>query len=163
VIGGVNHRLDFELLECVSRIAALGTLLFVGPVAKESREDVQRLQRASNKVLFLGSKPRDELPAWMQLLDVALIPYRATEFNRFCSPMRLFDHLASSRSIVATTACPQISEFSPPVVMGGDAEFLRLTEAMLTGKSAPKTCDSRITWQARGTALAERLQTLMKD
>lgn len=124
VVGGINGRLDFELLAQVSRLPAVGTLLFVGPVGQDSRGKVAALVAGSSKVVMVGPQPHDMLPAWQQLLDIALIPYGVGEFNRFCSPMRLFDHLAAGRPIIATSACPQVRTFEPDIAVADGIAFV---------------------------------------
>ena len=56
----------------------------------------------------LAAKHTD-LPTWMQMIDVALIPYRDTPLNRSCSPMRgyLINTWRRGGRSYATAACQQ--------------------------------------------------------
>jgi glycosyltransferase involved in cell wall biosynthesis len=163
VVGGINERLDFELLAQVSQLPEVGSLMFVGPVASESLESVGSLVASSDKVVMLGSKPHGELAAWQQLLDVALIPYRATDFNRYCSPMRLFDHMAAGRPIVATSACSQVSAFQTSVKVADGECFLRhVEESLVSSKDALQPVTSE-TWSARASRLHRHLASHLKD
>jgi glycosyltransferase involved in cell wall biosynthesis len=115
VVGGINDRLDFDLIARCAALPAVGSVVMVGGVDEVSGgEGLKRLQ-SEPRCVFVGRRPHEELPAWMQALDVALIPYRDMPLNRACSPMRLFDHLASGRCIVATSSCEQVREFSSQV------------------------------------------------
>jgi hypothetical protein len=158
VIGGINERLDFDLLLKVADLADVGTLLLVGPVAKPNDPGVVALLRHP-RVLAVGNQPHESLPAWQQALDVALIPYRESEFNRFCSPLRLFDHLAAARPIVATAACPQIGEFANWVAIANDPfEFLEAVNSALRPHDEIRLSAMRVhaleqTWRARAIAL----------
>lgn len=129
VVGGINSRLDFELLNACVSSPAVGSLVMVGAIDPTcSDSELARLQE-NPKCVFVGHRPHEELPIWMQVLDVALIAYRDTPLNRACSPMRLFDHLASGRSIVANSVCEQICSFSQWVNIGKDSkEVVRLVE-----------------------------------
>jgi glycosyltransferase involved in cell wall biosynthesis len=118
VVGEINERLDFELLLKCANLPRLGTLLFVGRAARRIADPAWRMLRARPRCVFTGPRPHAELPVWLRALDVALIPYRSSPFNRACSPMRLFDHLAASRPIVATAACAQAAEFRTVVEVG---------------------------------------------
>ena len=160
VVGGVNDRLDFELLAQVSRLSSLGTLLFVGPVTKDARDKVAALVAGSSKVVKVGSQPHGLLPAWQQLLDVALIPYLACEFNRYCSPMRLFDHLAAGRPIIATSACPQVKSFKPDVTVADGSSFVASVAYALDQVPTRVSMRHRAkqeTWNNRAASMCERL------
>ncbi len=118
VVGDISDRLDFELLlACLDALQAV-TLVLVGPVAKGVCDPGLALLRNHPRCVFVGLQPRTDLPTWMQMIDVALIPYRNTPLNRSCSPMRLFDHMASGRPIVATAACQQIATVAPYARVG---------------------------------------------
>ena len=118
VVGDISGRLDFDLLlACVEHLEG-GTLVLVGPVANDLHDPEWALLRKHPRCVFAGFQPRTDLPTWMQMIDVALIPYRDTPLNRSCSPMRLFDHMASGCPIVSTAACQQIAALAPCVRVG---------------------------------------------
>jgi glycosyltransferase involved in cell wall biosynthesis len=164
VIGGVNDRLDFDLLLACAELPELGTLLFVGAV-EDSRSQALRRIRQHPKCLFVGKQPHAELPSWLQLLDVALMPYRHTEFNRLCSPMRLFDHLASGRSIVATDGCPQVLAMQRWVqVTKEQRTFLEMLANLLKRGSAPRLTEmvnhaEKHTWASRSRLISMQINT----
>lgn len=125
VVGGVNRRLDLDLLFRCAELHEMGTLLLVGPIDDPHDEQIARLL-GHPKVRAVGAVPHASVPHWMWGLDLALIPYRRTEFNHSCSPMRLFDHMASGRPIVATGACSQVHQFRDYLkVAGTHTEFLQ--------------------------------------
>ncbi|BCA60734.1 glycosyltransferase [Sphingomonas sp. HMP6] len=109
--GVLNTRIDLEFLAAVAADPRVGSLALVGPVeaALEGDPTLARL-RADPKIHFLGAKPHAEMPQWMAAFDVAVIPYAATPFNHFCSPMRLYDHLAIGQPIIATPYCDQVAK-----------------------------------------------------
>jgi glycosyltransferase involved in cell wall biosynthesis len=162
IVGGVNDRLDFELLRACAELPELGTLLFVGQV-EDSKSPAFHHLRKHPKCLFVDRQPHDELPRWMQLLDVALIPYRNTEFNRYCSPMRLFDHLASGRPILATSGCPQVTAMQPWVWVAKEERlFLEMLPSLLRREAAPRSNEMveharQHTWLARAGLIHEKI------
>ncbi|MDD2462574.1 MAG: hypothetical protein PHI97_01120 [Desulfobulbus sp.] len=111
VVGGINDRLDFDLLLACADLSDLGTLLLVGPLPKTRSVSLQRLLMHP-KCRSVGAQPHDTLHRWFQCLDVGLIPYVKNKLNLFCSPMRLFDHMATGGSIIATDACEQVNLFA---------------------------------------------------
>lgn len=158
VIGGINDRLDYSLLLAVAELPALGTLLLVGPTGQKEHPELTALLRHP-RVVAVGPQPHKSLPAWQQLLDVALIPYRDSEFNRCCSPMRLFDHLAMGRRVVSTRTCQQICEFEEWVrIATSEKEFLKGVSESLTGtenclSSRQREFARQHTWDARAANL----------
>lgn len=124
VIGAINDRLDFSLIHACGSLPEVGSLVMVGSVAPECRDE--KLDELLNdpKFVFVGPQPHENLPIWMQALDVSLIPYRQSPLNWACSPMRLFDHLAAGKPIVASDVNPQIRDYSPSVNIGHDIESI---------------------------------------
>lgn len=150
--GMLNPRIDLAFLARVAADARVGSLALVGPV-EPSLEDDPALAtlRASDKVHFFGSRPHADMPAWMAAFDVAVIPYADAVFNHFCSPMRLYDHLAIGRPIIATSHCPQVADH--PCVIGGSAADVpdMIGRALAARRPAPQV----ETWDDRIAALQE--------
>lgn len=163
VVGGINDRLDYELILRCCRLASVGAVVMVGQTDASDRS-LEPLHREP-KCVFTGPRPHRELPIWMQMLDVALIPYRDTPLNRACSPMRLFDHLASGTPIVSTDACEQVREFGQFVdVCGTSREFVgkvaeRLSEPPSSEEMAARRRAARANlWSSRALELKRVLE-----
>lgn len=57
----------------------------------------------------------------------------SSPMNRYCSPMRLFDHLASGAWVVATDACDQVKSFQNLVSVCDTPEsFVSAVQSALT-------------------------------
>ena len=99
-VGHLNSRTDLALLEGVAD-TGMG-LLLIGP--KDPAFEPERLGRliARSNVSYLGRRPHEELPSYLKLVDVGLVPYGATEFNRWSFPMKTLEYLAAGRPVVAT-------------------------------------------------------------
>jgi len=169
VVGGINERLDFTLLLKLVDLPHLGTLLFVGPVSVRSSDGDLKALRIHPKTMWVGPKPHDELASWHQMLDVALIPYRKSEFNRFCSPLRLFDHLASGRPTIATDNCPQVLEFSKQIrIAKSHGDFVTELADIVRKGSMPdvdtmRSVASKHTWEARASAMHACIQNALRS
>ena len=100
-VGKVSHFLDFAVLE---RLASNGRfeLVVAGPLPDESREQVARL-RQKQHAHVIGEVPYAELPAALQGLDVALIPFRAGDpYTVGINPNKLWQYWAAGRPVVAS-------------------------------------------------------------
>jgi hypothetical protein len=164
VVGAINSRIDFELLEQCLTIPEIGTLLLIGSCDPNENEPALEKLRQHAKCLFLGPISHENLPLWMQSLDVALIPYRDTALNRACSPMRLYDHLAAGRTIVATSVNEQITQMKPLVRCGTNAsEFIGHLQDALRETRSPEITErmrqvaTHNLWATRATTIHEIL------
>ncbi|MBI1180254.1 MAG: glycosyltransferase [Alphaproteobacteria bacterium] len=152
-VGMFNDRIDIGFLDRLAQEPALGSLVLVGPLegVVEQRPALERLL-SRPKVKAFGRQPHEAIHRWMAALDVAVIPYRATPLNHFCSPMRLYDHLAVGHPIIATPHCAQIAERGDLIV--ADAE----TAGAAAGAAAERAERGRRpvmeTWDDRVRVLA---------
>jgi teichuronic acid biosynthesis glycosyltransferase TuaH len=99
-VGRINDRMDLGLLEA---IASRGrSLLLVGP--KDPAFEPARFEalRRRVNVHWVGPKPSWALPGYLRLIDVGLVPYRDSEFNRGSCPLKTLEYLAAGRAVVAT-------------------------------------------------------------
>lgn len=148
VVGGIGDRLDLELLRRCAELDELGTLLLVGPLPEDPSPEMSALL-SRPKCVAVGAQPHDEIHRWFQCLDVGLIPYNKTELNRFCSPMRLFDHLASGSPIIATDSCDQVKTFPERVAVCSTSDsFMRSLRTCLS-ESRPTSRINGIAWNDR--------------
>ena len=150
--GVLNGRIDLAFLAAVAADPRVGALALVGPVEADlERDPALEHLRADPKVHFFGAKPHDEMPVWMAAFDVAVIPYAATAFNRFCSPMRLYDHLAIGQPIIATPHCDQIAARAD--VLSGEIDALPALILSALMAVAKGRCSKLETWDDRIDAL----------
>jgi teichuronic acid biosynthesis glycosyltransferase TuaH len=100
-VGHLNTRTDLALLEGVADSGA--GLLLIGPKDPSFEPDrFARLLTRAN-VEHLGPRPFEALPGYLKLVDVGLVPYGQTEFNRWSFPMKTLEYLAAGRPVVATS------------------------------------------------------------
>jgi teichuronic acid biosynthesis glycosyltransferase TuaH len=99
-VGHLNARTDLRLLEDIAHRGR--SLLLVGP--KDPAFEPQRfdaLRRRPN-VRWVGPKPFDALPGYLRTIDVGLVPYLDTPFNRGSFPLKTLEYLAAGRAVVST-------------------------------------------------------------
>jgi teichuronic acid biosynthesis glycosyltransferase TuaH len=99
-IGRINNRMDLGLLE---GIASRGrSLLLVGP--KDPAFQPERFAALADRpnVRWVGPKPFADLPSYMRVIDVGLVPYRDSAFNRGSFPLKTLEYLAAARAVVGT-------------------------------------------------------------
>jgi len=98
--GRINDRMDLALLEAIANRGL--SLLLVGP--HDVRFEPQRfaaLCRLRN-VRHVGAKLPAALPGYLRLMDVGIVPYRDSPFNRGSFPLKTLEYLAAGRDVVST-------------------------------------------------------------
>jgi teichuronic acid biosynthesis glycosyltransferase TuaH len=99
-VGRLNDRTDLRLLESIADRGR--SLLLVGP--KDPAFEPVRfaaLQRRCN-VRWVGQKDFGALPGYLRVIDVGLVPYLDTPFNRGSFPLKALEYLAAGRAVVST-------------------------------------------------------------
>jgi teichuronic acid biosynthesis glycosyltransferase TuaH len=99
-VGHLSDRIDLPTLEAT---AASGcSILLVGP--RQGTFEINRMDRllALPNVQWVGAKAFDELPRYVRAMDVGLLPYADTEFNRASFPLKVLEYLAAGRPAIAT-------------------------------------------------------------
>jgi glycosyltransferase involved in cell wall biosynthesis len=154
LVGNLNDRIDWELLESIARARPHWQLTLVGPVYHASAQTdaaVRRLREVAN-VRLPGPVGRDGLPAAVAALDVGLIPYRMTAANRRINPLKLYQYLAAGVPVVATPI-PAVAEVEGAAALAeGPDAFVAAIEAALrtddAGRAALRARARAFDWQA---------------
>lgn len=100
-VGHLNSRTDLALLEAVADADV--SLLLIGP--KDPAFEPERFARLAERanVAYLGPRPFEELRSYLKVIDVGLVPYGATEFNKYSFPLKTLEYLAAGRAVVSTS------------------------------------------------------------
>ena len=101
-VGLLSHFLDLEVLETLRQARRGGTLVILGPGTPATDAPLRALA-ARGGVALLGARPYDEIPAWMQALDVGIIPFRANHpYVQGINPNKVYQYLAAGVPVVTT-------------------------------------------------------------
>lgn len=127
-VGQIGRAYDWDLLDAVVTQCPDLRFVFVGPIFEEGAEVRKRMDRlrASSNFHYLGPKPHDEVPKYIQHFDVCMIPLRLEPCNHRRSLLRVFDYLASGRPVVSTAVASAV-EHSQFVEICRDSETMSQT------------------------------------
>jgi len=124
-VGLLSHFLDFDLLETLRRNRRGGTLVLIGPGSPATDQAVADFARREG-VAVLGPRPYADVPAYLQGLDVGVIPFRADDpYVQGINPNKVYQYLAAGLPVV-TTPLLDLAE-SPPDLLyaASQAEWQR--------------------------------------
>ena len=100
LLGLLSDRVDVSLLEAVADRGV--SLLLVG--GRAATCDAQRFEGllARPNVTWVGQQPVGALASYLRVMDVGLLPYADTTFNRASFPLKVLEYLAAGRRVVST-------------------------------------------------------------
>jgi len=139
-VGLLSHFLDFEVLESLRRNRRGGTLVLMGPGSPATAAAVAELSRREG-VAVLGARPYADVPAYLQALDVGVIPFRASDpYVQGINPNKVYQYLAAGLPVITTPLTDLAA--SPPDLQfastAGEAE-----RALAVALDAPGSPDGR--------------------
>lgn len=161
-VGHLNQRTDLDLLEAV---AARGTsLLIVGP--RDPSFEADRVDRllAHAHVQWVGPQPYDAVPSYLRWIDVGLVPYCDSAFNRWSFPLKTLEYLGAGRAVVATPLPATVSLDTDLVVTVDEpAAFADAVERAFLTANTPSLMTARRafaeghSWSRRAAEFADAL------
>jgi len=113
--GGIDDRLDFDLVLRLADRFRQGSIVFVGAVSPRLSGPARAALGARENIHLLGPRPRTQLPAYIRYLDVALMPYQDSLFTRYQSPMKVWEYLYAGPPIVGSGSV-DLRSYPPPLV-----------------------------------------------
>ncbi len=159
ILGALSDRLDLGFIAEVANLDTVGTVMIAGPDGTDSATLGHH-----PKVHVTGRLPHDQMHLYARAMDVALIPYAPGALNHHCSPLRLWDHLATGVPIFALNTCDQVADIGHNrVTVGGPTTLLNVMSTFLAQPLAerPDTRqESGLFWEQRAQSLLDRFNQL---
>jgi hypothetical protein len=165
--GGIDDRLDYDLILALADRFKGGSLVFVGAVSPRLSPVSRRALGSRSNIHVLGVRPRVQLPGYVRHLDVALLPYRDSLFTRYQSPMKFWEYLYAGPPIVAV-GTPELRRHPQPLINYAEStnEAMTLAEQALAHPLAGAAERRRValsnTWHDRAVQIdalvSERLE-----
>jgi glycosyltransferase involved in cell wall biosynthesis len=100
--GVIQDRLDIDLIKYLAQKNQDKSFVFVGWLWRGLDEIINHEFANLENVIFLGRRTYDELPAYIQAFDVAIIPHKVDEFTKSMNPLKMYEYLACGKPIVST-------------------------------------------------------------
>jgi hypothetical protein len=158
--GSISSWIDLDAISAAASALPSWRFILIGEV----RTDVSPLRKHPN-IRFLGPRPHNTLPSYVQHWTVSLIPFRDTPQIRACNPLKLREYLAAGRPIASTLSFPALGPYASliPVAKSANAFADAILES--ESRSAGETAARRAavqgeSWDARAATLAAVLEAL---
>ncbi|MEG3638702.1 glycosyltransferase [Magnetococcus sp. PR-3] len=175
-VGTVNSKLDLEMILYVASRYSRWQWVFIGPVMLNGQSQRDQQARhlwaqccALDNVHLLGAKTRQDVPAYVQHMDVNTICYRIRPDDWVVHgyPVKLHEYLATGKPVVAAAQHAVANQFSHVAAIAHDPQqWADAIEAALTtgGVGTPQTrrdVATQNTWDQRTSTLEEWLLDLL--
>ena len=98
-VGALYEWIDWELIARVVRALPEYDFVFVGP--HDGRSSVDVLVGVENAT-FLGARPYDRVPAYVQAFDVGWVPFDRSRVSRAANPVKIYEYLSLGKPVVST-------------------------------------------------------------
>lgn len=133
--GVISRSVDADLIEYLAQRNPSWSFVFVGGIQK----DIEKLEKMPN-IYFLGKKPYEELPAYLQYMDVCCMYYLTNNiWIQSCNPKKTLEYLATGKPFVCVDF-PEIHYFKDCVYIAKNKEeFETCLKTALHEKSTEKT------------------------
>jgi len=147
-VGALQHiRLDIDLLKYIALKCPQYSFVLVGPEDEEFK--VSDLHDIKN-IYFLGSKPANMMPAYIDAFDVCLNPQIVNEVTIGNYPRKIDEYLAMGKPVVATQT-EAMSVFDGYVYLGKTHDDCVLNIKKALKDNAPEVKQRRIDFAATHT------------
>lgn len=103
--GAVASWIDWGLIESIVKDRNLN-FVFVGPFFNRFRTNVIR-----SNVYYLGIKPYEKLPYYINNFDCCIIPFRLDSMTNSCNPIKFYEYLSLGKPIICT-AMDEVKKFN---------------------------------------------------
>lgn len=116
--GVIDERIDLDLLKETAEKTPEASFVMIGPLCKISDSD---LPQAPN-IHYLGMKSYDELPAYLQRFDMAMMPFALNDSTKFISPTKTLEYMSASKPIISTKIKDVVRDYSNCIMLVENAE-----------------------------------------
>ncbi len=121
--GLIQERVDLHLIKYLSEELKNVSFILIGLVS----QDISILKNNRN-VFFLGPKPYEELPKYLNQFNICLMPYKLNDEMINSNPKKLREYLASGKPIVSVRI-KEVERYGELVYVADDyKEFLHYTK-----------------------------------
>ncbi|MDB4539711.1 MAG: glycosyltransferase [Saprospiraceae bacterium] len=131
IIGFVGNlddlRVNYPLMKKIAEVHFDKTLLLVGPINNNQVYDLG-MDKMPN-IIFTGSKDIQNLPPYLQYIDVAIIPFLLNTLTKSIYPLKINEYLAAGRAVIATNFSEDIRAFKDVIhIAKSEDQFVNLID-----------------------------------
>jgi glycosyltransferase involved in cell wall biosynthesis len=164
-IGTIGEWLDFNILTGLAQARPDWSIVMIGPLTSKRFSSI--LKNVPN-IYWLGEKNFGELPKYLGIFDVCLIPFKVDEFTKKIYPTKFHQYLAAGKPVVSSRL-PELEPFAPWVEFYSDIKGIEVKIKKLLSEDAEekvlerRKVASENTWDRRVESMIQIFNTILKE
>jgi len=140
VFGTFDGRIDSSLLLSIAINKPEWQIFLVGPVRPGVRLKKQLVSQSN--IHFIGSIKFQDLPAYMQAMDVLLLPYVRNKLTEYINPLKIYEYLAIGKPVVSVPI-PEIEFLKKWIYFASESGQFEQTIQSALGENDPSLVKER--------------------
>lgn len=101
-------------------------------------------------IKFLGEKPYLDLPKYLALFNVALIPFKLVPIIQATNPVKFYEYLSAGKPVVAT-ALPELEPFRDLFYLARNSQEMIIQIEKALSEDGPEKIEKRKDWAQKQT------------
>lgn len=163
-VGIIQDRVDIEIIKFIAKNNPDKSIVMIGSVWPDA--NIKSLQKLNN-IYFLGHKPYQEIPKYINKFDVAIIPHKINKFTESMNPMKLYEYLACGKPVI-TTPIAGLNEFKNLIKIASNKEEFnsKLNAALIENNEVLKSqrikAAKKHSWKSRVDLMTDYINNFKK-
>lgn len=165
-LGSVQYWIDLDLIKYLAASKPQWSVVLIGPVGRLAK--IEKIKNLQN-IYLLGKRDYSSLPSYLKAWDVCINPYVIDKTAENCSPLKLYEYLATGKPVVSVDM-PEARKFDGLIEIGTDyKDFLEKIQQVLnqlpedsTKVKARVKAVERHSWNHRFTELERILEPYLE-
>lgn len=151
-VGFISYWFDIELISQLAQ-SVDADIYIVGP----EKLNLDRIRSFTN-VHILGARAYEDVPAYMQHADAAIIPFVTGKLTEAISPLKLYEYCAAGTPVVSSYI-EEVAQIGAPVYLATDhADFISGVQKALQSPESTAVLQefaARNSWEQRFRVIME--------
>jgi len=107
-VGGINYRLDYDLLIKLAKRNKNWRFIFWGPIQKQDNDQLKNIQKKQDELfslenVYTNKSLKKTIPSVIEYFDVCIIPYKKSYlFNLYSYPMKVFEYFYKQKPVISS-------------------------------------------------------------
>jgi hypothetical protein len=169
-VGQVNATYDWQFIDDLAANLPEARICFVGNHSEDNIDLLREIKHClanTPNLLFLDRQPHEQLPAYIQHLDISMCFVRADEYGHRRSPLRLYDYLTGEKPVISTPIREAFEHLPHIHIAGTGTEAAELARQILAGQiavdvAARKKYIAQHTWPVRARQFLAELARILQ-
>ncbi len=161
--GALASWFDYKMLDQVARQRPDWNFVLIGVRFDDTLSQSKLLERSN--VFYLGPRPYETLPLYLNQFAVALIPFLVNDITLATSPLKLYEYFAGGKATI-TSAMPECMAYDTVLITHSAEEFCSQLDIARQRGSDPafraqvRKLALENTWKARAEQAVSAVQVL---